>query len=121
LGWHTPGIAIDEGAEHLGLIHDGAVVAVASHTRWPCPDEPDVPARYFWAMAVTVSHRRRGLGRRLLVELASRARANGEHLLWADARDSAVGFYAACGAEVRGGAYVDEVTGLTDRRVVLVL
>jgi hypothetical protein len=34
------------------------------------------------------------------------------------ARESAVGFYVACGARVLGAPYVDEVTGLIDRRAV---
>ncbi|MCA2217837.1 GNAT family N-acetyltransferase [Jidongwangia harbinensis] len=120
LGWAEPATRIDDGtASHLALVDGTAVIAVVSHARWPCPDAPEQPARYFWAMAVDGAHRGRGAGRRLLAAVADRARSAGESILWADARASAVGFYVACGARVVGPPYVDEVTGLTDRRVLL--
>jgi GNAT superfamily N-acetyltransferase len=119
LGWAAPRTRIDnDDAVHLALLREGDVVAVVSHTRWPCPDEPGQPARYFWAMAVDPARRRAGHGRRLLEAVADRARAAGESVMWADARETAVGFYVACGARVAGEPYTDEVTGLADRRVV---
>ncbi len=119
LGWRGPALRIDEGASHLAVVHGDDAVAVVSHVRWPCPDEPGAPARYFWGMAVDQSRRGQGHGRRLLAAVADAARAAGEHLVWADVRESAIGFYVACGAQVRGGTYLDEVTGLTDCRIVL--
>ncbi len=119
LGWQGPALRIDEGARHLAVVHGDDAVAIVSHLRWPCPDEPGAPARYFWGMAVEQGHRSHGHGRRLLAAVADVARAAGEQLVWADARESAAGFYVACGAQVRGAPYLDELTGLTDRRIVL--
>ncbi|PWU48834.1 hypothetical protein DLE60_15800 [Micromonospora globispora] len=62
----------------FGLPRGDAVVAVVSHVRWPCRDEPGKPARYFWGMAVDASHRRQGAGRRLLAAVAGQANAAGE-------------------------------------------
>ncbi|WP_051367914.1 GNAT family N-acetyltransferase [Hamadaea tsunoensis] len=120
LGWAGTLTRADSGeAGHLALTHGGAVVAVVSHVRWPCPDEPGVPARYFWGMAVDPAYRGQGAGRRLLSAVADQARAGGEAILWADARETAVGFYVACGARVVGPPYLDDVTGLIDRRVLI--
>jgi GNAT superfamily N-acetyltransferase len=122
LGWVVPTTCIDnDDAAHLALMRGDAVVAVVSHTKWPCPDELGKPARYFWGMAVDASYRRQGAGRRLVSAVADQAHAAAESVMWADARESAVGFYVACGARVLGAPYLDEVTGLVDRRVVFTI
>jgi len=123
LGWAEPRSRLDgDDASHLAVIDGGAIVAVVSHMSWPCPDDTTTPARYFWAMAVDPVRQRQGYGRLLLATVADRARTRGERLMWADARESAVPFYLACGAQVADAQpYVDEVTGLLDRRVVFVL
>ena len=122
LGWPQPRSRLDDdNASHLAVIDHGAVVAVVSHVSWPCPQHATTPARYFWAMAVDPQRQRHGYGRLLLTAVATRARTAGERLLWADARVSAVPFYLACGAEVEGEPYIDDVTGLLDRRVLIFL
>jgi GNAT superfamily N-acetyltransferase len=121
LGWARPEVRIDGAATHLALVDEGDVIAVVSHIAWPVPSCPEVPARYFWAMAVDATRQRRGHGRRLIEALADDARAADEQLLWADARESAVDFYVACGATASAELYIDDVTGLTDRRVIFTL
>jgi GNAT superfamily N-acetyltransferase len=123
LGWTDPHSRLDNDADatHLAVVANGVVVAVVSHLSWPYPPEPDTPARYFWAMAVDPAHQRHGHGRRLLATLAERSRGTGQHLLWADAREAAVPFYIACGGQAEGQAYVDDTTGLMDRRVVFAI
>jgi GNAT superfamily N-acetyltransferase len=122
LGWTVARTGIDrDDASHLALVDRRAVVATVSHMAWTCPDAPDIPARYFWAMAVDATYQRCGYGRRLLEALAARARTAGEQLMWADARESAIDFYRACGAQVVGEPYRDDVTGLVDRRIILTL
>ncbi|WP_213450732.1 GNAT family N-acetyltransferase [Rhizomonospora bruguierae] len=122
LGWAEPRSRLDDDdAAHLAIIEDGAVVAVVSHVSWPYPPETGTPARYFWAMAVDPARQRRGYGRRLLAAVAECARLAGERLMWADARQSAVDFYVACGARSDERPYIDDVTGLLDHRVVFVI
>jgi GNAT superfamily N-acetyltransferase len=87
----------------------------------PCPDRPGVIAVYLWAMSVAPELQRRGVGRRLLHEVVTWARAAGAEVVWADARESAVGFYERCGAMAVGDPYSDDVTGLPDRRVLFEL
>jgi GNAT superfamily N-acetyltransferase len=122
LGWAEPRSRLDDdNASHLAVIDGGALVAVVSHTSWPCPQHETTPARYFWAMAVDPQRQRHGYGRLLLTTVAACARAAGERLMWADARESAVPFYVSCGAKVTDEPYIDDVTGLLDRRVVFFL
>jgi GNAT superfamily N-acetyltransferase len=123
LGWTEPRSPLDDdGASHLAILDSGVAVAIVSHVSWPCPGHATTPARYFWAMAVDPKRRRLGYGRKLLAAVADRARTVDERLMWADARESAVPFYVACGAEVTDEhTYADDVTGLLDRRIVFVL
>jgi GNAT superfamily N-acetyltransferase len=123
LDWIQPRSRLDgDGASHLAVTDDGVVVAVVSHTSWPYPRNPTAPARYFWAMAVDPLRQRHGYGRQLLTTVSDIARAAGEILMWADARESAVPFYVACGAQLdEASPYVDEITGLLDRRIVFAL
>ena len=121
LGWDPPRVHSDDGGSHLGVIESGTVIAVVSHASWPCPSFAGA-ARYFWAMAVAPSAHGRGCGRRLLSAVAAAGEAAGDQLMWADARQSAVPFYQACGFVVDDvPPYVDEVTGLVDRRVIRAL
>jgi GNAT superfamily N-acetyltransferase len=110
---------LDPEAGHLALIDAEEIVAVVSMMSWPCPGYTGTPAVYLWAMAVAADRQRCGCGRRLLSEVVDYGRRCGAHLVWADARATAVPFYEACGARTIGEPYVDEVTGRLDRRVVI--
>ncbi|MDQ2849079.1 MAG: GNAT family N-acetyltransferase [Actinomycetota bacterium] len=121
-GWERGPVPGDsgEGVLHLGgFAKDVRLVAVGSTVEHECPDRPGVPALYLWAMAVDPQYQRRGVGTELVERLRSIARNRGVEFLWADARESALGFYAKCGATVGEDSYVDEVTGLRDRRVFI--
>jgi GNAT superfamily N-acetyltransferase len=121
LGWATGPVPGDEDPETIHLaLHDasGRVQAAVSFTPHECPDRPGSPAVYLWAMVVAHEHQRQGTGRRMLQEVLSRARTGAARVVWADARESAVAFYERCGATAPGESYLDEVTGLPDRRVV---
>jgi GNAT superfamily N-acetyltransferase len=73
-------------------------------------------------MAVDAAWQRQGLGRMLLDELARRSRIEGEQLLWADARDSAVEFYLRIGArQSPTPPDIDEITGLVGYRIIFEL
>jgi GNAT superfamily N-acetyltransferase len=112
----------DASAVHLAEVDaSGRVTAVVSFLVHPCPDRPGVNAVYLWAMAVAPKLQGLGSGRRLLDEVIKRAQVADAGLVWADARESAVGFYERCGAIVVGDSYADDVTGLLDRRILFEL
>jgi ribosomal protein S18 acetylase RimI-like enzyme len=58
-------------------------------------------------MAVSPSHQRRGVGKRLMKELEAHLRSRGFTNLVLHARASAVGFYEKLGYAVVGGEFVD--------------
>lgn len=121
LGWTGDPVPGDESIEtvHLAVLDaQDRPMAIVSACPHPCPDRPGAAATYLWAMAVAESWRGRGVGSRLVSELARRSIAAGRTVLWADARSDAVGFYVARGATVVGDPYRDSITGLADRRIV---
>jgi len=86
-----------------------------------CPLRPDRPSFYFSAMAVRPDVQRLGHGTRLVNAVLEVAREAGATVVWADARRPAVAFYERLAATAEGDAYVDDVTGLQDQRVVFEL
>jgi GNAT superfamily N-acetyltransferase len=112
----------DASVVHLAEVDaSGQVTAAVSFMVHPCPDRPGVIAVYVWAMAVAPELQGLGTGRRLLDEVVIWAREADAEVVWADARESAVGFYERCGATPVGDSYPDDVTGLPDRRVLFEL
>jgi thiamine transport system ATP-binding protein len=108
----------DEATTHLGLVdHTGAVVAISSWTAKPCPVAPtdhDVQLR---GMAVEPDRAGRGLGATLLAAGVERAFAGGAETVWANARDTALDFYAGHGFEVIDDGFVDTTTALPHHRI----
>jgi GNAT superfamily N-acetyltransferase len=104
---------------HLAVVHDCAIIAAVSYMPSPCPERRYEGGCYFWAMAVAPEHQRHGHGRALIGELRARAGTFDANVLWADARETALPFYKSCGAVTVGEPYTDDVTGLTDFRVIL--
>lgn len=116
-----PRLAEDDapGAFHLAGRRWGELVACVSF----CPqDTPHRPGRTGWrfrAMAVDTSLQGTGLGRTILADGIERARALGAEVVWANARDSAIGFYEAMGMVVVGDGFMDATTALPHHVVVL--
>lgn len=121
LGWPDDAFDGDHIAKtvHLGVLQRGRVIGAVSYMPSPCPDRAETGGCYFWAMAVAADHQRHGHGRSLIDDVRTRARRIGATVLWADARESALPFYRACGGITTGRPYVDDVTGLIDYRVIL--
>ncbi len=95
------------GAMHLGVVDDqGALVAVASFSPRPAPHRPGARAVQVRGMAVEPQLQRNGLGRLLLEEGAERLRPRGAEVLWANGRDSVLGFYQRLGWQVVGEGFV---------------
>jgi GNAT superfamily N-acetyltransferase len=115
---HRPGLPVVDqedsvpGTFHLAVVDDGgggAVVAVATLTPEPCPVRPTAPpamAVRLRGMAVRPDRQGEGLGRLLLDAAVARLRADGVALLWANARDTALGFYQRLGLEAVGDSFL---------------
>ena len=116
-----PRLAEDDlpGAFHLAGRRGGELVACVSF----CPqDSPLRPGRVGWrfrAMAVDTVLQGTGLGRVILTDGIERARAAGAEVIWANARDSAIGFYESMGMVVEGDGWIDAATAMPHHVVLL--
>ncbi len=105
---------------HLGAVEpSGRVVATSTYFAEPFPLDPTRPgAVRLRSMAVDDNWRRRGLGSVILAAAEARLIAQGAQLVWANARDSALGFYAKAGFARTDRSFVDPLTGLGHTVVV---
>jgi N-acetylglutamate synthase-like GNAT family acetyltransferase len=69
-------------------------------------------------MAVDDTLQTSGLGKHLIDAGVQLAQQRGAQLVWARARDTAVGFYEKCGFTVLGDGFIDEPTGMPHHIVV---
>lgn len=110
------------GALHLGLRHDGEIVAISSWIPRPAPPEAGESAAtgpfQLRGMATATELQGTGLGGRLLRAGCELVAAAGADLVWARARDAALDFYVRHGFEVRGEGFVDANTQLPHHLVV---
>lgn len=106
----------EPGAFHLGVRHDGAVVAIATFSLEPAPGHPGRSAARLRGMAVDPAHQGMGLGAALIQRALARLAADGVELCWANARLSALGFYERLGFIAEGDEF--ESLGLPHRVVV---
>jgi GNAT superfamily N-acetyltransferase len=98
---------------HLAGLVDGAVVVCASFYPAADPYAPQVRAFQLRFMATDPAHQGRGYGARVLAEAERRLEARGAERLWANARDTALGFYQRTGwTAVPGSEFVSEWTAL---------
>jgi ABC-type nitrate/sulfonate/bicarbonate transport system ATPase subunit/predicted N-acetyltransferase YhbS len=104
---------------HLGLVDEqGTLIAISSWAWRPFPaDASGRRAVQLRGMAVDPAHQRTGAGAILLGAGVERARADGAELVWANARDSALGFYTAHGFETVGAGYLDATTAIPHHRI----
>jgi thiamine transport system ATP-binding protein len=105
---------------HLAALGaDGDVVGVVTMLSAPCPHRPGRNSRQLRGMAVDPAWQRRQVGAALLRAFVERARAGGAEVVWANARDSALGFYERAGFTVAGDGFVTADTHLPHHAVVL--
>lgn len=107
------------GAFHLAVRHDDAILAVASFSTEATPHRPGRAAIRLRGMAVDGPFQQHGIGRFLVTTVADRLRAEGVDVLWCNARDSAMGFYARLGFEVVGDGFVPADSGIAHHVMVL--
>ncbi len=111
----------EPGTLHLGLQDpSGALVGVSTWLWRPCPRQPGARDRQLRGMAVDHSKQAGGLGAVLLAAGVERAIADGATTVWANARDTATGFYERHGFEVLEPGHVDGATGLPHHHIRLV-
>lgn len=104
---------------HLAVVVDDRIVAVSTWLHRPNPDVPGRAAVQLRAMAVDPAWQGRGVGRSLLADGVRLAWRHGAEIVWARARDTALGFYESAGFHVESAGYVDAATGLPHHDVVL--
>lgn len=103
---------------HLAIRVDGDVVATSTWFSKECPELPGQSAVQLKGMAVDDSLQTTGFGRALIDAGISLAKERGATLVWARARDTAVGFYEKCGFTVIGEGFIDEPTAMPHHIVV---
>jgi GNAT superfamily N-acetyltransferase len=104
---------------HLGAFQGEALVGIATFLHRPCSDTPDAThAVQLRGMAVLPTLQSGGVGTVLLQAAIERLRGNGVDVLWANARDSALGFYQGrLGMTVGDHGFVTAVAGVPHHRV----
>lgn len=95
-----------EDAFHLGAKAGDTLLGVASFAPSPSEHRPGKVAFQLRGMAVLDEHQGLGIGRRLLDEAVRRLRERSAQVLWANGRDSALGFYERWGMTVVGDGFV---------------
>jgi GNAT superfamily N-acetyltransferase len=106
---------------HLGAFQGDELVGIATFVDRPCSNTPDATrAVQLRGMAVSPTLQSGGVGGELLGAAIEQLRADGVDVLWANARDAALGFYQGrLGMTVGDDAFVDATTGLAHHRVWL--
>lgn len=125
---NDPKAVVEVAGDHEATSHHFAgvlgerVVASASFYAAPSPIRAELSSYQLRFMAVDADVQGRGYGTAVL-EVAERTLAElGVRQLWANARDSALGFYEATGwSRVEGSEHVSVVTGLPHTAVVKLL
>jgi thiamine transport system ATP-binding protein len=108
----------EAGTLHLGALDgEGGLVGVSTWLWRPCPIDAGARDRQLRGMAVDRVRQGGGVGGVLLAAGVDRALAAGATVVWANARDTALGFYRRNGFEVIGEGYVDAATGLPHHHI----
>ena len=103
---------------HLGIVRDGQAIGTSTWFMKECPEQRGAPAMQLKGMAVDDTLQTSGLGRQLIDAGLALAAERGAYIIWARARDSAIGFYEKCGFDVVGDGFIDEPTGMPHHIVV---
>ena len=106
-------------AFHLAARLEGELLGCVSFSPQDTPLRPGVDAWRFRAMAVDGARRGSGIGRAILSDGIDRATARGATTIWANARDSAIGFYESMGMQVMGDGFTDASTAIPHHVVLL--
>lgn len=105
------------GAFHLAVVEGGMTRGVVTVLPAPIGLRPGRRAWRIRGMAVAPGQQRTGIGGRLLDDLTERADRAGVEVVWAQGRDSALGFYRGRGWTVEGEGYLTD--GIPHHTVIL--
>jgi GNAT superfamily N-acetyltransferase len=112
----------DSTALHFGGFLDDVLVVSASFYQSPWPERPELEGYQLRYMATDFDAQGRGFGALVLDEAKAVLRQRGVSLLWANARDTALGFYRSTGwALVEGSEHLSPWTQLPHTDIVLYL
>ena len=95
------------GTVHLAALVDDRVVGVVTTFPEDTPLAPGRRAERIRGMAVDDGWRGAGVGRLLMRAVVDLARGRGAEVLWANGRDTALGFYERIGFRTTGEGFVD--------------
>jgi predicted GNAT family N-acyltransferase len=111
----------DPSALHLAARDaDGNVLGACVLLERPYPLHPERPhAWQLRGMVTAEGLRGRGIGAAVLTAAVDEVRRRGGRLLWCQARDEAIGFYARHGFVEEGEYFVHEETGIVHRMMYL--
>ena len=115
----------DDVSVHVGAWEGDVVVgcATAFADGWPGNEHvpPEPRAWRLRGMAVEPTRQGSGVGGLVLAEAVEAAVSAGAPLMWANARVSALAFYAANGWSAVGEEWITEDTGLPHRKILLIM
>ena len=103
---------------HFGIVHNESVVATSTWFMKECPEKPGIASLQLKGMAVDDTLQTNGYGAQLITAGIALARERNADIVWARARDSALGFYEKCGFDTAGDGFVDEPTGMPHHIVI---
>ncbi len=106
---------------HIGCRLGGELIGISTWLARPYPDRPAEVGYQLRGMATDPARRGVGAADAMLTAGLDRCRGAGATVVWARARDSALGFYARHGFGTVGLGYVDLTTGLPHHDIVLTL
>jgi GNAT superfamily N-acetyltransferase len=106
---------------HFGIKQAGDVIATSTWFLEECPEAPGLVAMQLKGMAVDTSLQTAGFGAQLIAAGVALAADRNAEIVWARARDSAIGFYEKCGFSIAGDGFIDESTDMPHHIVIRTL
>jgi len=106
---------------HFGIKQAGDVIATSTWFLEECPEAPGLVAMQLKGMAVDTSLQTAGFGAQLIAAGVALATERNAEIVWARARDSAIGFYEKCDFRVVGDGFIDESTDMPHHIVIRTL
>jgi GNAT superfamily N-acetyltransferase len=111
---------VDSTSLHFGGFLDDVLVVSASFYRVASPTDPDLVSYQLRFMATDVHAQGRGYGALVMAEARNVLLEAGAQELWANARDTALGFYVATGwTIVEGSEHLSPETQLPHTIIVM--